>query len=117
MAKGISIDNHKLHEIEMPIAKIDGKYPACICYPKSRIDHQQDGDLLILLIPPLLCIELFRSAILPSKKDLPRTVSIKISGKKIGNFELFEIQYPSNYDSDRIRLKLTKKLIESRTSR
>ena len=117
MAKGISIDNHKLHEIEMPIAKIDGKYPACIRYPKSRIDHQQDGDLLILLIPPLLCIELFRSAILPSKKDLPRAVSIKISGKKIGNFELFEIQYPSNYDSDRVRLKLTKKFIESRTSR
>ncbi len=33
----------------------------------------------------------------------------EISGKKIGNLELFELQYPSNYDSDRIRLKLTKK--------
>ncbi len=109
MAKGISIDNHKLHEIEMPIAKIDGKYPARIRYPKSRIDHQQDGDILILLIPPLLCIELFRSGILPSKNELSRAVSIKISGKKIGNFELFEIQYPNNYDSDRIRLKMTKK--------
>lgn len=109
MAKGISIDNHKLHEIEMPIAKIDGKYPARIRYPKSRIDHQQDGDILILLIPPLLCIELFRSGVLPSKNELPRVVSINISGKKIGNFELFEIQYPNNYDSDRIRLKMTKK--------
>ena len=109
MAKGISIDNHKLHEIEMPTAKIDGRYPASIRYPKSRIDHQQDGDILFFLIPPLLCIELFRSGILPSKTELPRPVSIKISGKNIGDFELLEVQYPSNYDSERIRLKLTKK--------
>jgi hypothetical protein len=109
MAKGISIDNYKLHEIEMPVAKIDGRYPACIRYPKSRIDYQQDGDMLILLIPPLLCVELFRSGVLPSKNELPKAVSIKISGKKIGDFRLFEIQYPSNYDSDRIRLKMTKR--------
>jgi hypothetical protein len=89
MAKGISIDNHKLHEIEMPIAKIDGRYPARIRYPKSRIDYQQDGDILILIIPPLLCIELFRSGVLPSENELTRAVSIKISGKKIGDFELF----------------------------
>ncbi len=105
----ISIDNHKLHEIEMPIAKIDGRYPARIRYPKSRIDYHQDGDILILLIPPLLGVELFRSGVLPSKNVVPRAVSISISGKKIGNYELFEVQYPSNYDSDRIRLKLTKK--------
>jgi hypothetical protein len=109
MAKSISIDSHKLHEIEMPIAKIDGRYPASICYPKSRIDYQQDSDMLILLIPPLLCIELFRLGILPSINELPRAVSIKISGKKVGNFELFEIQYPSRYNSERIRLKLAKK--------
>jgi hypothetical protein len=78
-------------------------------YPKSRIDYQQEGDILILFIPPLLCIELFRLGVLPSINELPRAVSIKISGKKVGNFELFEIQYPGNYDSDRIRLKLTKK--------
>ena len=69
VTKGISIDSHILHKIEMPIAKIDGIYPACIRYPKSRIDHQHDGGLLILLIPPLLYIELFRSGILPSKLD------------------------------------------------
>jgi hypothetical protein len=81
MSKGISIDNHKLHDIEMPIAKIDGKYPACIRYPKSRIEHQRDGDILFFLIPPLLCIELFRSGILTSKNELARAVSFKISGK------------------------------------
>lgn len=99
----------------MPLAKIDGRYPACIRYPKSRIDYQQDGDMLILLIPPLLCVELFRSGVLPSKNELPKAVSIKISGKKIGDFRLFEIQYPSNYDSDRIRLKMTKRQIDSIT--
>ena len=109
MAKSISIDSHKLHEIEMPIAKINGRYPAYIRYPKSRIDYHEDGDILILLIPPLLCVELFRLGILPSVNEMPKAVSIKISGKKVGNFVLFEIQYPNNYDSDRIRLKLTKK--------
>ena len=105
MAKSISIDNNKLHEIRMYIPKINGRYPAYVLYPKDRIEFQKDGDNLILLIPSLLCVEIFRSGILPSERESPRAVSIKISGKKIGNFVLEGVQYPDRSFNERVKLK------------
>ena len=92
--KGISINGIKLHEVMMPLVP----YRNCnsvvsLRYPKHRIEFEQNGDAINLIVPPMLALEMYRIGILPQDKKIAFPVSI--SGRKIGNFRIIKFLYPT----------------------
>jgi hypothetical protein len=103
--KGISISGMKLHEVMMPLMP----YPNCnsvvsLRYPKHRIEFEQNGDAVNLIVPPMLALEMYRIGILPQDEKISFPVSI--SGRKIGNFRVIKFLYP-NTDSHAGKIFIT----------
>ena len=103
--KGISINEHKLHEVAMPLEPYQRGVVSHLKYPKHRIHHELVGDKLRLSLPCFLALEMYRTGILPQDKE--RSVVIKISGRHVGEYKAIDVRYPNDmsYDSETIRIE------------
>lgn len=103
--KGISINKQKLHEVQMSMAPYSEGAVSYLKYPRHRIHFEIEGTKLFLKIPAFLALELYRQAILP--QDPIDSVSIKISGKKIGEFRVVDFRYADSLSGDRQMVNIT----------
>lgn len=102
--KGISIDEHKLHEVKMLIEPYTRSTVSYLRYPKHRIHHELTDEQLHLRVPCFLALEMYRIGILPQDKE--QSVTIKISGKRTGEYKVADFRYPNSpsYDSEIIHI-------------
>jgi len=106
--KGISINGHYLHKVEMLMVPYSEGAVSYLRYPKQRIQFKIEGDKLFLKIPAFLSLELYRRWILP--QDSSKSISVKISGKNVGKFLVVDFRYPdSDYKTINIVLKREEK--------
>lgn len=71
-------------------------------YPKHRIIYDVDGNTVVIKLPSMLSLELFRTGVLtPDRND---QIKISISGKSIGKYVIDDFRYPKDY-SDIITIK------------
>lgn len=91
MAK-VKINGRDLHKVQMRLNCEAETAVAHVSYPEHRIKSEIREGLLVLRIPPLLVIELYRSGILPQDMNLP--VRIKIQNKDYGCWKMTGLKYP-----------------------
>jgi hypothetical protein len=92
--KGISVNGKNLHEVRMFTVPYDQGMVSYLSYPKNRIGLMEDHQEIILTIPPLLAIELYRAKILP--QDEEKSFPVHVSGKKIGTYRVVDFRYPNS---------------------
>jgi len=97
--KGISMDGQKLHEVRMLMVPYSPDTVSYLAYPKSRILFEKTDDCIVLRIPPMLAVELYRKGILPQNEE--QAFPVSISGKLVGSFRVSDFRYP-NTSSDRL---------------
>ena len=103
--KGISINKHKLHEVRMLLEPYSRGAIASLLYPKHRITFERKNDKAVPRIPSFLATELYRRAILP--QNVNESVSIEVSGKRIGRFCVVDFRYPNDH-SEMVKITLKK---------
>jgi hypothetical protein len=104
--KTIVINDHKLHEIEMLLEPYSDGTISYLRYPKHRIQFSVEGNNLVLKIPALLAVELYRRAILPQEQTQP--VFVKISGKEFGQVQVIDFRYGHSYDRELVSITFQK---------
>ena len=106
--KSISINEHKLHEVQMLMEQYSEGTVSYLKYPKHRIQFEIEGAESFLKIPALLALELYRRAILPQYPM--KSVSIKVSGKKVGEFQVVDFRYSDRLSrgSEMVRITFQK---------
>ncbi len=102
--KGISINGAKLHEVQMPMIPYVNKSIGYLSYPKNRINFHVDGDEMVLSLPPLLALELYRRGLLP--QDEHQSFPIHVSGQKIGIFKVVDFRYPNSSFDNAVRITM-----------
>jgi hypothetical protein len=112
--KSISINNRKLHEVEMLLLPYDQRTVSYLKYPKHRIQFEIEGDKLFLNIPVSLALELYRTAILPQNSDAG--VSVKVSGKRVGEFRVVDFRYANSLSKDRNMVSITFQRVTRRST-
>ena len=90
----------------MPLFPYSNGTISYLQYPKHRITYKVDENSVVVEIPSMLALELFRKGVLTSNKNAEITLSI--SGKKIGKFVIDDFRYPKNH-SDIITIKFKRK--------
>ncbi|MGO9111693.1 MAG: hypothetical protein ACLP9L_20905 [Thermoguttaceae bacterium] len=98
MSQGIAINGRKLEEVQMPMAPHSPGVCCHLRYPKTRIKFSLTTDTLVLCVPPLLGMELYRSGVLPQDPQVP--VAIKIGGRPTGQFVVVDVRYAGGYSQD-----------------
>ncbi len=93
--KSISINGQKLHETQMLLVPYDDRTVSCLKYPKHRISFQVNERTVVVQMPSMLTLELFRKGVL--KSDSNAEVMISISGKKIGKYSISDFRYPNDH--------------------
>lgn len=88
----VSVNGHKLHEVEMLLTSYSENTLSYLKYPEHRIETKLERDKLLLRIPAFLAIELYRRAILPQNPE--EDVSVNIDGRDIGRFVVVDFRYP-----------------------
>ncbi len=71
---------------------------ASLRYPIQRIEFEQNGDEVNLIVPPMLALEMYRIGILPQDKKI--SFPVNISGRTIGNFRIINFLYPNTDSHD-----------------
>ena len=104
--KSLSINGQKLHEVQMLLLPYNYGTISYLQYPKHRITYRVDENFVVVEIPSMLALELFRKGVLTSDENAEITLSI--SGKKIGKFVIDDFRYPKNH-SDIITIKFKRK--------
>ena len=104
--KSLSINGQKLHEVKMLLVPYNSSTVSYLQYPKNRISYQVNENSVVVEIPSMLTLELFRKGVLTSDENAEITLSI--SGKKVGKYIIDEFRYPNNY-SDIITIKFRRK--------
>ena len=95
--KGISINGNYLHKIMMPLEPFENCNSATfLCYPKHRIKFELSDNMLKLIVPTKLALEMYRIGVLIQNKNL--VVPIAVSGKSIGHFKVTDFLYPNSYE-------------------
>jgi len=93
--KGISINGKKLHEIMMPLVPYENCNSVVSSrYPKNRIEYTLSEDLLELVVPSKLALEMYRNGILP--QDESQVFPVRVSGKLIGDYKVIGFLYPNS---------------------
>ena len=104
--KGISINREKLHEVKMLMVPYDSRAVMYLSYPKNRITFHADKDEIVLSIPPMLAIELYRRGILP--QDENQSFPIHVSGKRIGTFRVIDFRYSNSHFRESVTITMRK---------
>ena len=93
--KSISINGQKLHETQMLLVQYNDRTVSYLQYPKHRISFRVTESTVVVQIPSMLTLELFRKGILTS--DNNAEVTLSISGKRIGNYSIADFRYPNDH--------------------
>ena len=93
--KSLSINGHKLHEVQMLLVPFNNDSVSYLRYPKHRILYENIEDRVTLKIPSMLALELFRKGILSQDQDAK--IILCGSGKKIGAYCIDDFRYPNNH--------------------
>ena len=101
----VTINGHKLHEVEMLLTPYSENTVSYLKYPEHRMESKIEKDKLLLRIPALLSIELYRRAILP--QDPAEDVSVHINERDIGRFVVIDLRYPNSLAQDRDIVSIT----------
>ncbi|MEK6959829.1 MAG: hypothetical protein AABX47_01530 [Nanoarchaeota archaeon] len=64
----IAIDGKSLHDIKMKLKSSNTSTTPLISYPENRIKASVNKEIVTLMLPPLLALELFRLGVLQSKE-------------------------------------------------
>ena len=95
LMKGISINSTKLHEVKMPLVSHSPKVVSYSLFPKQRIFFELlEGELIKLIIPTQLGLEMYRSGVFPQDKN--QSFPVCVSGKLIGSYKIVNFLYPNN---------------------
>ena len=101
----VSINGHKLHEVQMLLIPYSKNTVSYLKYPEHRIHCKIERDELRLKIPVFLALELYRLAVLPQNQA--DSVSIQINEKKKGDFVVTDFHYPHGLAKDRDMVSIT----------
>lgn len=108
--KSIAINGQKLHEVRMLLFPHTPGTVSYLTYPKSRIRFEAVEGGLILRVPALLALELYRKGILPQNEETAFT--LHMGGRKEGSFRVADFRYPNSHEIDdpvTIRLQYAEK--------
>ena len=101
-----------MHEVRMLLQQYENNTISYLRYPKHRISYDEDENTVVIRLPSMLSLELFRTGILTTDKN--DQIKLGISGKSIGKYILDDLRYPNDH-SDIIILKFKRiKILSSR---
>jgi len=101
----VSINDYKLHEVEMLLPPYGKNTISYLKYPEHRIQSRMQRGKLFLKIPAFLALELYRRAILP--QNPADSFSVQIGGRSTGKFVITDFRYPDmTRDREMIRMTL-----------
>jgi len=100
--KSISINGQKLHEVRMLLQPYGNNTISYLQYPKHRIGYVIDENTIVIKLPSMLSLELFRTGVLTPDRN--EQIKISISGKSIGKYVIDDFRYPKDH-SDIITIK------------
>ena len=109
--KDVSVNEHELHKVEMLTVPYSEGTVSYLKYPKHRIQFRIEVARLFLKIPAFLALELYRQAILP--QDPTQSISVKISGRKVGGFRVSDFRYPNSLSQDRDMVSITLQRVDN----
>lgn len=95
--KSLSINGHMLHKIQMLLEPYSNGVVTLLQYPKHRIQYEQNENEVVLRIPSMLALELYRKGILSADED--SEVVLGISGRKIGNYAVDDFRYSNDHSN------------------
>ncbi|MEK6984076.1 MAG: hypothetical protein AABX33_05875 [Nanoarchaeota archaeon] len=102
----VKINDKDLHKVQMGLKSENDWCTSYLSYPKHRIKAETQNLKLILKIPPLLVIELYRSEILSQNKN--KSMQIKIDNKDYGLYKVKGLMYPDElHDDGLVEIELT----------
>jgi hypothetical protein len=93
--KSISINGQKLHEVRMLLQPYDNNTISYLQYPKHRIIFDVDENTVVIKLPSMLSLELFRLGVLTPDKN--EQIKLSISGKSIGKYVIDDFRYPKDH--------------------
>ena len=94
----IAINDRNLHEVKMRRREYAKGTISYFLYPEHRIKTKIEKDRIIIKLPPLLALELYRSAIIPQSEEM--TFAVRLDGNDIGLFRVIDLRYPLSSDRD-----------------
>lgn len=100
--KSLSINGQKLHEVEMLLVPYNSSTVSYLRYPKHRIIFKATETTVVVEIPSMLTLELFRKGVLTPDENAE--IILSVSGRKIGKYVVEDFRYPKNH-SDNITIK------------
>ena len=92
ISKTIAINGTRLDQVRMPAEPFCKGVVSSLSYPMSQIRLSRDEDMLRLVLPAYLSVELYRIGILP--QDVSTPVRISIGGRPAGQFLVSDVRYP-----------------------
>lgn len=95
--KSLSINGHKLHEVEMLLPPYNKGTVSYLRYPKHRIQYEIIDNIVTLKIPSMLTLELYRKGVLSQNQD--EKIILSVSGKKIGAYFINDFRYPNDHSN------------------
>ena len=101
----VSINGYRLHEIEMLMTPYSANTVSYLKYPEHRIESRIEGDKLLLKVPALLAVELYRRAILPQNPT--EDVSVTLDERDVGRFVVIDFRYPNSLARTREAVSIT----------
>lgn len=96
----IAINNRNLHEVKMKQRELATGTISHISYPEHRIKTEVESNKIIVKLPPLLTLELYRSGIIPQNKE--EAFPVRLDGKDIGLFRVIDLNYPQSLYTDEL---------------
>ena len=96
----IAINDRNLHEVKMKQRKYTIGTTSYLLYPEYRIKTEIEEDKIIVKVPPLLVLELYRSAIIPQNEE--EAFPVKLDDKDIGLLRVIDLEYPDSSDSKQL---------------
>ena len=96
----IAINDRNLHEVKMKLHKDTIGTTSYLLYPEHRLKTEIEEEKIIVKLPPLLVLELYRSAIIPQNEE--EAFPVRLDDKDIGLLRVIDLKYPLISDSDQL---------------
>jgi hypothetical protein len=95
MAK-IAISGRNLHEVMMRQRNPFPGNRSYLSYPEHRIGAEIEGGRITLTLPPLLAVELYRTAVIHQEEGV--AFPVKSDGRDLGLYRVVDFRYPATSD-------------------
>lgn len=109
----IAINGKNLHEVKMRQQEYTKGTTSYISYPEHRIKAESKGDAIIVQLPAILALELYRSAIIPQNEE--EAVTVILEGEHMGSFCVTDLRYSLHPGVDEL-VSITLKRVDGNTT-